>query len=121
MKFFASPDGSGWFLDTTEVQQTIDDRGITDAIVESSAAYFLCDGGVCGTCAQAVLDSQGANNQTYGQFLNEYESLGDGNCRLPNPLLAHDSNLFSQILEVSPLIDSLPDCLVTKRSRCGLT
>ena len=69
-------DSTGWFHELGNISHIISERNIENQIVELSASKWICHE-KCGSCANTILNQKEKNNQTYGDFLDEYGYFGN--------------------------------------------
>ncbi len=65
-------DDQGWFINSTEMKTTLEERGLNSSLPPVESAYFLCDTGSCGQCASSVIKAKVEENMTVQEFLNEF-------------------------------------------------
>ena len=72
------PDGTNFFMNKSYdlTAAVVFDRRDNDSLVVASSAYWLCQDGTCSDCAKSVLTRYQAQNSTYLDMLNDYDSLG---------------------------------------------
>lgn len=73
---FCCPDKSNWFLNVTELNETVISRGAADQIINAGSGYWACEDGTCGSCAISILSMKERYNATYNDLIDEYLTLG---------------------------------------------
>ena len=68
-------DTSGWFQGLSNLSLAVSEHNIQNQTVQAAGTTWMCDG-KCGPCASTIINSKEKTNQTYAEFLNEYEYLG---------------------------------------------
>lgn len=69
-------DSFGWFYEAKNLSQIISERHIQNQTINSNDATWMCEGD-CGSCATTVIKNKMKLNQTYSEFLEEYEYFGN--------------------------------------------
>ena len=76
MGFCCPADGESWFLPANESLLLIEERQFEETPIDAAGSYWLCEDGLCGTCAKSVLNLMQKNEETYSDFYSSYVNLG---------------------------------------------
>ena len=70
----------GWFFEASTLLDIARKKGILqDPVLESDASMmsWMCNDGKCSPCAESTLILQAKSNSSYGEFIGEYNVLGE--------------------------------------------
>lgn len=69
-------DATGWLQDVNNLSHIISERNIQNQTIQTSTSSWMCHG-ECGSCASAIISRKEKTNETYEQFLDEYQHFGN--------------------------------------------